>query len=133
MRKLASIQTIQALEPIPEADVIERAKVLGWWVVVKKGDFKVGDLVVYGEIDSLMPERPEFEFLRKSCYRNPFLTSEGEVLQRAGFRIRTVQMRGQISQGICFPVEALRTLLPSTLEVGQDVTESLGIIKYDPP
>src|SRR5439155_25852515 len=60
MRKLASIQTVNAAEPIPNADAIERLRVLGWWVVGKKGEFRPGDRVVYCEIDSLLPERPEF-------------------------------------------------------------------------
>jgi len=64
MRKLASIQKITALEAIPDAEAIEVASVLGWKVVVKKGEFQVGDLVVYCEIDSILPEKPEFEFLR---------------------------------------------------------------------
>ena len=59
MRQLASIQTVNAVEPIPYADAIERVRVLGWWVVVKKSELKVGDKVVYCEIDSLLPERPE--------------------------------------------------------------------------
>ena len=85
-RKLASIQCIKALEPIANADAIEKATVLGWQLVVKRGEFRVGDLCVYCEIDSLLPERPEFEFLRPRR-----------------FIIRTVRLRGQISQGICFP------------------------------
>ena len=64
MRKLASIQKIIALEAIDGADAILKATVLGWQLVVKKGAFKEGDLVVYCEIDSLMPAKPEFEFLR---------------------------------------------------------------------
>ena len=64
IRKLATIEKISAINPIPDADQIERATIRGWNVVVKKGDHKVGELVVYCEIDSLMPERPEFEFLR---------------------------------------------------------------------
>ena len=59
MRKLASIQTVNAVEPIPNADAIEKIRVLGWWVVSKKGDHKPGDKLVYCEIDSLLPERPE--------------------------------------------------------------------------
>jgi hypothetical protein len=53
MRKLATIQTVNAVEPIANADAIEKIRVLGWWVVVKKGEFKPGDKVVYFEIDSL--------------------------------------------------------------------------------
>ena len=73
---------------------------LGWWVVVKKGEFRPGERVVYCEIDSLLLERPEFEFLRKSCGRRAILGQGGVVLQRGGFRIKTVRLRGQVSQGI---------------------------------
>ena len=73
MRKLASIQKISATEPIQDADAIEKATVLGWQLVVKKGEFKPGDLCVYCEIDSVLPERSEFEFLKPrtsliNCY-----------------------------------------------------------------
>jgi RNA ligase (TIGR02306 family) len=64
MRKLASIQKIKSLEPIEGGDTIEKAGVLGWQLVVKKNEFKVGDLAVYCEIDCLMPDRPVFEFLK---------------------------------------------------------------------
>lgn len=114
MRKLASIQKIIALEPIEGADAIEKATVLGWEMVVKKGEFKVGELCIYCEIDSILPEKPEFEFLRP---RN--------------FRIRTIRLRGQISQGICFPL----SFLPSDFEIneGSDCTEILEIEKYETP
>ena len=58
-RKLASIQRITDLQPIEGADLIEVASVLGWKVVVKKGEFQVGDLAVYMEIDSVPPDLPE--------------------------------------------------------------------------
>ncbi|MFN4145712.1 MAG: RNA ligase (ATP) [Runella sp.] len=114
MRKLASVQKIKALEPIAEADAIEKAQVLGWELVVKKGEYQVGDLCVYVEIDSLLPPKPEFEFLRPRQ-----------------FRIRTVRLRNQISQGICFPL----SILPEgfVVEEGADCTEALGIVKYEPP
>ena len=127
MRKLASVQVVNAVEPIPGADAIERLRVLGWWVVGKAGEFRPGDPVVYCEIDSLLPERPEFEFLRKSSYR-PAVPETG---QPAGFRIKTVKLRGQVSQGICFP---LGVLSPDTLHAeGTDVTAALGVRKYEPP
>lgn len=118
MRKLASIQAIKALEPIEGADTIEKATVLGWQVVVKKGEFKVGDLVVYCEIDSVMPEKPEFEFLKT---RN--------------MRIRTIRLKQQISQGICFPLSILPEVLPDEFTITEDAdcTEILEITKYDPP
>lgn len=113
-RKLASIQKILKLTPIPNADAIETATVLGWEVVVKKGQFNVGDLVVYMEIDSLLPNKPEFEFLKSN-----------------GMKIKTIRLRGQISQGICFPL----SILPKSfvIEEGKDCTEELGVIKYEPP
>lgn len=114
MRKLASIQKIKNLQPIDNADTIEVASVLGWNVVVKKGEFKIGDWVVYCEIDSILPDRPEFEFLRNK-----------------EFRIKTLRLRGQISQGICFPL----SVLPKDFEVeeNKDCTDILNITKYEPP
>ena len=53
-RKLAHIEYITDIQPIPKADLIAVATVLGWKVVVKKGEFKVGDKVVYVEVDSIM-------------------------------------------------------------------------------
>src|SRR5215468_428995 len=104
MRKLANIQVVNAAEPIPNADAIEKIRVLGWWVVVKKGEFRPGDRVVYCEIDSLLPERPEFEFLRTSSFKPARMDDVGTLLQPAGFRVKTVRLRGQVSQGICFPL-----------------------------
>lgn len=123
MRKLASIQKIERIDPIPDADSIEVATVLGWHVVVKKGEFQPGQMVVYAEIDSVLPEKPEYEFLRKCCYldKNGF----------RGFRIRTAKLRGQVSQGIVFPVDVLPRGM--TFSLGQDVTAEMGIVKYDPP
>ena len=114
MRKLASIQRIKALDPITGADAIERATVLGWQLVVKKGEFKVGELCVYCEVDCLMPDDPKFEFLKPR-----------------GMRIKTVRLRGQISQGICFPM----SILPEGFDIQEDAdcTFVLGIIKYEPP
>ncbi len=114
MRKLASIQKIKAVESIKDAEAIEKIYVLGWQLVAKKGEFKVGDLCVYIEIDSLLPERTEFEFLKARK-----------------MRIKTIKLRGQVSQGICFPLSILPA--DTKIEEGLDVTEILGIIKYEPP
>jgi RNA ligase (TIGR02306 family) len=113
MRKLASIQKIRSLEPIEGADAIEKAQVLGWQLVVKKGEFKVGDFCVYCEIDSLLPDKPEFAFLKPRK-----------------MRIKTVKLKGQVSQGICFPL----TILPqgTPISEGMEVSEILGITKYEP-
>jgi RNA ligase (TIGR02306 family) len=125
MRKLASIQTVNAVEPIPNADAIERIRVLGWWVVAKKGEHRPGGKLVYCEIDSLLPERPEFEFLRASSFK----PARDDL--PAGFRIKTVKLRGQVSQGICFPLSILPANAPS--DEGADVTSLLDICKWEPP
>jgi hypothetical protein len=113
MRQLATIQTIVDLQPIDGADMIERATVLGWHLVVKKGEFKVGDKCVYFEVDSILPDRPEFEFMRDRK-----------------FRIRTIKLRGQTSQGLAMPLSILPPKSPGY--VGADVTDILGVKKYDP-
>ena len=77
MRKLASVQEITNITPIENADAIELATVLGWNCVVKKNEVSIGEKVVYFEIDSFLPIRPEFEFLRSSSYRNSDLMGEG--------------------------------------------------------
>ena len=113
-RKLASIQRIKEVSPIEYSDNIELVRVLGWQVVTKKGQFKRNDLVVYIEVDSILPEREEFNFLKSK-----------------GMRIRTIRLRGHVSQGICFPLD----ILPENLraEPDDDVTDILGITKYEPP
>ncbi len=131
MRKLASIQSVNAVEPIPNADAIEKVRVLGWWVVSKKGEHKPAEKLVYCEIDSLLPERPEFEFLRPSSFKAAQTDAAGSIIISAGFRIKTVKLRGQVSQGICFPLSILPPGAPS--DEGADVTELLGIRKWEPP
>ncbi len=130
MRTLSSVQCVNAVEPIPGADAIEKVRVLGWWVVAKKGEYKPGDRLVYCEIDSLLPERPEFEFLRANCFRPPQLDPAGAVVLPAGFRIKTVKLRKQVSQGICFPLSLLPPGTPD--HEGADVTDALGILKWEP-
>lgn len=121
-RKLASIQRINRVEPIEGADRIELAHVLGWRCVVNKGQFKPMDLAVYFEIDSFLPIRPEFEFLRSSSYKNTELLGEG-------FRLRTQKFRGQVSQGLLLPVSQFPEL--QNVELGLDVTEALGVRKWE--
>lgn len=113
MRKLATIRKINDITPIPDADKIECAHVDGWECVVSKADdFHVGDLVVYIEIDSIVPDKPEFEFLRNRK-----------------FRVKTIKLRGQVSQGL---VLSTKILPPGSYKLGDDVTDILGIEKYDP-
>jgi RNA ligase (TIGR02306 family) len=126
-RKLASVRKISDIQPINGADMIELAIVDGWKVVVAKNvGHKVGDMVVYCEIDSFLPIKEEFEFLRKSSYKK---MSDGTE----GFRLRSIKLKGQISQGLILPLKDLQLPNKDLLEVGMDVTKELGIIKYEPP
>lgn len=126
MRKLASIKRIDAIEPIEGADKIELATVGGWKVVVAKDvGHKEGDQVVYCEIDSFLPIKPEFEFLRKSSYKKMADGTEG-------FRLKTIRLKGQTSQGLILPMSVLEDFGWTAYE-GLDVTEMLGITKWDPP
>lgn len=121
MRNLASIQRISSIEPIEGADKIELAYILGWHCVVNKNVFKEGDLCVYYEIDSFLPIKEEYEFLRSSSYRNNDFIGEG-------FKIKTMKFRGQISQGLALPIPD-----GITGEVGTDLTEKLGVKKWEIP
>lgn len=123
MRKLASIQRIWKIEPIEGADRIELAHVLGWQCVVNKGQFKPMDIGVYFEIDSFLPVRSEFEFLRTSSYRKTDVMGEG-------FRLRTMRFRGQISQGLLLPVTNFPEI-PEGAGLGTDVSEILGVKKWE--
>ena len=123
MRKLASIQRIWKIEPIEGADRIELAHVLGWQCVVNKGQFQPMDIGVYFEIDSFLPVRPEFEFMRASSYKKTDIMGEG-------FRLRTMRFRGQISQGLLLPLNQFPEI-SDDVEVGEDVSELLKVRKWE--
>lgn len=110
-RKLACIKIVSEIMPIDGKDKIALALVDGWQVIINKEQIKLGDKVVYCEIDSVLPETEQFEFLRSKK-----------------FRIKTLKMAGVVSQGICFPL----SILPNgNYEVDQDVTNILGIKQYE--
>lgn len=115
---LASIQKILDVKPVENADSLDKVYVLGWQVVAKRGEFKTGDLCVYISIDSIVPDKSEFAFLAKEK-----------------FRVRTIKLRGELSQGIVFPM----SILPDNkefehfYEVGADVSEILGVKHYEKP
>ena len=128
-RNLASIRKITNITPIDGADKIELATIDSWKVVVAKdANHKSGDMVIYCEIDSFLPIRDEFEFLRKSSYK--------KMGDQEGFRLKTIKLRGQVSQGLILPIVVLNppnTNIYVTPFEGLDVTEMLGIVKYEPP
>lgn len=121
MRKLASIRKIAGVRPIPEADAIECVTVDGWDVVTKKGEFSVGDLVIYLEIDSWVPTELA-PFLSKGKEPREFNGVKGE-------KLKTIKLRGQISQGLILPYATLGRIAAE----GEEVTEELGIQKWERP
>lgn len=122
-RSLASIQKIVSVEPIPGADSIEVATVLGWHCVVKKGEFSPGDLCVYFEIDSLLPQIEQFDFLRS---RGTSKIEDGTT----GYKVRTIRLRKQVSQGLALRPDLFPELAGK--EEGDDVTELLNVVKWEP-
>jgi RNA ligase (TIGR02306 family) len=124
MRKMATIRQIDALNPIEGADAIECASIGGWKVVVKKGEFSVGNLAVYCEIDSWIPTELA-PFLSKGKEPREFEGIRGE-------RLRTIKLRGQLSQGLLLPFDVLRGAVVILAE-GDDVSEFLGIVKWERP
>ena len=132
-RKLASVQKVKAIKPIEGADKIEIVQVLNWDCVAKKGEYQVGDEVVYFEIDSLLPDIPMLEWLKGSSW--------SQKLNK--YKISTHKFRGQISQGLVIPIKDLEELdrqihnreecVPIAYVEGTDLTEILEIEKYEPP
>lgn len=129
---MASVRKIDAISPIPNADAIEVATIGGWRVVVKRDEFSVGDLAVYCEVDSWIPNAIA-----------PFLSKDKEPREYDGVkgeRLRTVKLRGQVSQGLLIKVGerfgdtvVLSAADATPYQEGDDVSEALGIQKYEPP
>jgi len=119
--ELATIQRIKDVNNVENSDYLDVVSVLGWKVVAKRNDFKAGDLCTYIALDSILPEKPEFEFMRDRH-----------------FRVRTIKLRGQISQGLVLPLNSIKDHLrfglqglPVDIIEGADLTEFLGIQKYE--
>lgn len=144
MRVLASYRKIDTVRHHPNADALDIVTIDGWECVSKRDSFVPGDIAVYFEIGSLLPVKPQFEFLRKNCFKK---TDSGE-----GFRIKTCKLRGEISQGLVVPlsklpeisshIEYLQSELGCSVEAiieqlieteNNDLTEILGVVKYETP
>lgn len=119
MRKLVRVDIIKNIKPILKADRLELATVEGWRVIVKKGDFKAGDKCVFFEIDSFLPLRDEWDFLKNVTMFN----------KQQGIRIKTMKMRGALSQGLILPLSLLN--ISEDTEVGTNLTDILGVVKYE--
>jgi RNA ligase (TIGR02306 family) len=135
-RKLATIRKIEAIEPIEGKDKIVLAQLDGWQAIVQKDQYNVGDWVIYCEIDSFLPVREEYEFLRSRCFKSTKNLGDG-------FRIKSMKMGGVLSQGLVLPLEEfdggqfaggyMHILNGQVVNLGDDVTEFLGIQKYEQP
>lgn len=132
MRTMATVRKIDGIRPIPDADAIECAMIGGWTVVVRKGEYRVGDVAVYCEIDSWIPTEVA-PFLSKGQEPREFDGIRGE-------RLRTVKLRGQLSQGLLLPFTSEMAIKLGAGAgsrfvdyLNHDVSELLGIKKYEPP
>jgi len=127
MRKLAKIVKIDELNPIEGADAIECAVVGGWKVVAQKGLYNVGDLAVYFEIDSWIPHELA-PFLSKGKEPREFEGVKGE-------RLKTIKLRGQLSQGLLMPLAEINKFFEVTphWSEDEDLTEILNIQKWEKP
>jgi RNA ligase (TIGR02306 family) len=122
-RKLASIRMARDISDIPGADLIVKTQVDAWFCVTKRDEFKTGDLGVYFEIDSFLPSTDSrYAFLEKQ-----FITYNGVK----GARLRTIKLKGQTAQGLFLPLHLFPEIINP--QVNDDVTEILGITKWEPP
>lgn len=127
-RVLASIERIAEVKPIPGADRIEHYRVQGWWVVDQKGKYKVGDCVIYLTIDTWCPHELA-PFLSKGAEPRKYKGIQGE-------RVRTIKLRGALSQGLLLDVNILKDFFNFELEdiaEGLDLTDIMNIIKWEAP
>lgn len=111
-RALAYLVTIDEIKPIPNYDRVEHARVGGWWIIVQKNQFNVGDKALYIEVDSHVPEKDKrFAFLEKRHYK-----------------VKTLKMCKVYSQGLVMPLSDFPEL--KNKEIHEDVTKLLGITYY---
>ena len=110
-RALAYITTLDEIKPIEGYDKVEYGRTAGWWCVISKNDnMKVGDKIIYFEVDSKVPNTDErFAFLEKRNYK-----------------IKTQKMCKVLSQGLIMPLSAFPEF--SNKPIDTDVTDALGII-----
>ena len=125
MRKLVTIEQVLEKKPIEGADKIEAIRIRDWWVVSQKDTFQLGDRCLFHEVDSFLPIRPEYEFLLKGSSKKRMIVDGKQV---EGIRLKTIKLRGQISQGLALPIHS-EYMQP----VGYDMTELLGVKLYEPP
>jgi RNA ligase (TIGR02306 family) len=130
MRKLVSIQKVHSIRPIDGADAIEAVSVQGWHLVAKKGEFQNGDLCVFFEIDSVLPDLKTKKELAGEEVTDDDLVFE--FMRNRKFKVKTIKLRGQISQGLAIPPSNFPQLNGMRLVEDMELTDRLGVRKYDP-
>ena len=134
MRKLATIRKVSEIAPIINADKICHYRVDGWWIVDSVGRYQVNDLAIYIEIDAWCPHELA-PFLSKGKEPREYNGVKGE-------RLKTVKLRGAVSQGLLLPIQTgiggypfIKNSVGEHIVVqeGMDVTELLGVQKWEPP
>jgi len=132
MRKLATIRQVKEILPIADADAIVLVKIDGWNCVALKDEFSIGDRCVYFEIDSFIPLCPQVEHIRARAYKR--------MGEKEGVRIKTIKLRGVISQGLALPlskfpnaVDAYNNTAHDSQDGYFDVSDILGVEKYEIP
>ncbi len=126
VRKMASIQEVNGVYPIPDADKICQYGINGWKVVDQVGKYQVGDKVVFCEVDSFIPTALAPFLTKSGHYPKVYNGVEGE-------KLKTIRLRKALSQGLILPLEPTCEMIESELFVGLDVTFPLGIQKWEPP
>ncbi|HPY41908.1 MAG TPA: RNA ligase (ATP), partial [Thiolinea sp.] len=132
------IKRIRAIEPHPNADAIELALIDGYRSIIKKGEFRQGDLIAYLPEAAILPE-----WLLKQLQFWDSEKGRGKLNGKQGNRVNAIRLRGELSQGLCYPLltDSSGNHLLVTEEVpdgvvvqeSDNVVDELGIIKYEPP
>jgi RNA ligase (TIGR02306 family) len=135
-----TIKKVRAIEPHPNADAIEFVVIDGYRSIAKKGEFQAGDAIAYIPESAVLPE-----WLLKRLGLWDAAKNCGKLSGKDGNRVKAIRLRGEISQGVCYPVARRNDALyinvdqdacgAPELEVneGDDVAQLLGITKYEPP
>jgi RNA ligase (TIGR02306 family) len=130
MSRVATIQRVKSVSPITGADKVELIKFedVAWQCVSQKGNFKPGDLAIYIEVDSIIKESPQFEFLRPH-----------------NFKIKPIRLRGILSEGLALPLQDFNMVDKNHtgsvvsdfsiifVQQGEDVSEHIGAEHYEKP
>ena len=117
MKKIATVEEIAEVLEHTNADSLELVKVLGYQCVVRKGLYKPGDVIVYIQPDSVLPEQEWCLEYRKYSPK----------------RVKAVKLRNEWSEGIIVPIDLIQHIIGNELFISQNVSELLNVYHYEPP